>query len=1261
MQFIKNGPDIPETLLQAHEDGRVVFFCGAGISYPAKLPGFGGLVGKLYDKLMPERTGVQAAALKAFQYDTAIGLLEAELKNREVVRRTMVSILSPDLGAEDATATHEALLHLSRTKGGSVRLITTNFDRLFEHVIERDRLSVDRFSAPLLPVPKNRWDGIVYVHGLLSSEPTAAELDKLVISSGDFGLAYLTERWAARFVSELFRNYVVCFVGYSLNDPVLRYMTDALAADRLRGEAMPDMFAFGSYSGSGKAKAENEWKAKHVVPILYSEAKAHASLHKTIRRWAETYRDGARGKERIVVDCAIAGPMASTKEDDYVGRMLWAVSDQRGLPAKHFAEFNPAPTLDWLKHFCEARYGHDDLPRFGVAPRKERDEKLKFSLTSRPSPYSLSPYMTLVQGNRILGHMDEVMRHLAQWLTRHLDNPALIHWLAAQGSGLSDHFSRMVEQALEATAKLQREENAEEISRYKAASPDGIPRSAMRTLWRLLLTDRIKHPGHNLDIYQWKEIFTRDGLTPSLRLKLRELLAPRVSITRALEVTGELAGARSDRRLQELVKLDVVLTTDHAHSSVDELREIPQWSAVLRAMFSDLHVLLRDTLDLMREVEDAADRSDPSTWDMPSITPHWQNRRYDDWTVLIELLRDAWLEILKMDGHRARLAIDAFRGEPYPTFARLALWAATHDGIAAEGEWVNWLTDDSGWWLWSVETQREVMRLLVLCGAKLPKNERNRLEVAILSGPPKEMFREDIDDDRWTAIVEETVGLRLGKLAEGGSELSRPAMKRLNHLRAVNPRWQPSENEREEFAHWSSGTGDPDFEWGSQKERAPYDQQPLEEWLMKEPTERTFNEDDWKDVCKDHFELASSSLLGLSEKQLWPVQRWREALQTWSSGDLLVRSWAYLAETVKRMPDEVLKGLRHAVGWWLEEIGKNLPGRESDFLGICQRCIDLMDDVPTVDDDPVFRAINHPVGHVTQALLSWWFSRKPSDNEALPPQLAPIFSAICDTSVPVRRHGRLLLAANVIALLRVDPDWTNKTLVPLFDWKRSATEARAAWLGYLWAPRVYRPLLIALKKQFLDTASRYGELGTHGGQYATLLTFMALDRGDVFTFSDLRKAIAGLPKDGLQHCIRALNQAFSSAGAQRLEYWENRVRPFIEDVWPKTTMAEPQPYAEQFGRLALSAGDSFPKALAVLRPWLVPVDYPYTIYKELAGSGICSSHPGEALELISLIMKPDVWPHRDLIECLEKIGEATPAIRRTEAYMRVEDYARRRG
>lgn len=41
MQFITNGPDIPDALLQAHEDGRVVFFCGAGISYHLEQPSDG--------------------------------------------------------------------------------------------------------------------------------------------------------------------------------------------------------------------------------------------------------------------------------------------------------------------------------------------------------------------------------------------------------------------------------------------------------------------------------------------------------------------------------------------------------------------------------------------------------------------------------------------------------------------------------------------------------------------------------------------------------------------------------------------------------------------------------------------------------------------------------------------------------------------------------------------------------------------------------------------------------------------------------------------------------------------------------------------------------------------------------------------------------------------------------------------------------------------------------------------------------------------
>lgn len=494
MQFVKNGPDIPEHLLQAHEDGKVVFFCGAGISYPAQLPGFDGLVDKLYAALLGGSPNVvQQAAIKTCQYDTAVGLLEADIVGgRETVRRELAGILTPDLTARNATATHEALLSLGRNRDSRTRLVTTNFDRLFEEVIATQAMSVERFQAPLLPVPKNRWDGLVYLHGLLSAAPTASELDRLVVSSGDFGLAYLTERWAARFVSELFRNYTVCFVGYSINDPVLRYMMDALAADRLLGESFPEAFAFGNYSKGQEAKQAAEWAAKGVTPILYRNHSRHAYLHRTLWEWAKTYRDGVRGKERIVIECAMARPLGSTKQDDFVGRLLWALSDPCGLPAKRFAELDPVPTLEWLGPLSEDRYHHTDLGRFGVPPKAAIDDKLAFSLTCRPSPYPLAPLMTLVSPGHRSARWDEVMRQLARWLIRHLDNPDLLLWLVKRGGRLHDDLVWWIEHRLGELAKLERDGNTAELANIRANAPDAIPRPLMRKLWRLLLTGRVK-------------------------------------------------------------------------------------------------------------------------------------------------------------------------------------------------------------------------------------------------------------------------------------------------------------------------------------------------------------------------------------------------------------------------------------------------------------------------------------------------------------------------------------------------------------------------------------------------------------------------------------------------------------------------------------------------------------------------------------------------------------------------------------------------
>ncbi len=270
-----------------------------------------------------------------------------------------------------------------------------------------------------------------------------------MVTSGDFGLAYLTERWAARFVSELFRNYVVCFVGYSINDPVLRYMMDALAADRMLGEVTPQAWALGDCEPGQEHRKTIEWEAKGVTPILYevpAGSHDHSALHQTLQvlgRHLPRRRAGQGAHRRQTRPGAAS---ASTQQDDFVGRMLWALSDKSGLPAKRFADFNPVPSLDWLlEAFSDERFRHGDLARFGVPPRDEVDAKLRFSLIRRPAPYDRAPPMLLASGGITGSQWDDVMFHLARWLVRHLDDPRLVIWIAQRGGQLHYRWPWLIE------------------------------------------------------------------------------------------------------------------------------------------------------------------------------------------------------------------------------------------------------------------------------------------------------------------------------------------------------------------------------------------------------------------------------------------------------------------------------------------------------------------------------------------------------------------------------------------------------------------------------------------------------------------------------------------------------------------------------------------------------------------------------------------------------------------------------------------------
>jgi hypothetical protein len=83
MRFLANGPSIPDELLIARDEGRVIFFCGAGVSRArAGLTDFFGLAERVVNTL-----GVTAD-------DTVCKIIE---EARELDRRTVIAgLISAD-------------------------------------------------------------------------------------------------------------------------------------------------------------------------------------------------------------------------------------------------------------------------------------------------------------------------------------------------------------------------------------------------------------------------------------------------------------------------------------------------------------------------------------------------------------------------------------------------------------------------------------------------------------------------------------------------------------------------------------------------------------------------------------------------------------------------------------------------------------------------------------------------------------------------------------------------------------------------------------------------------------------------------------------------------------------------------------------------------------------------------------------------------------------------------------------------------------
>jgi hypothetical protein len=643
-------------LVQGIEDDRVVMFCGAGISTGAGLPDFKGLVQHCYAELNlvpPDPTSNDWLWL-----DRLLGVLESRCPPGDL-RRVVAARLSK---APTDLALHKALLRLARLNSvRGLRLVTTNFDTYFEHAQNELVFGRDLHSGPVLPIPRNdrisSWRSIVYLHGRLA--PVDEPNDHLVLTSADFGRAYLTEAWAARFVTRLFANFTVLFIGYSLNDPVLRYMTDAFAAEESQARSTSRRGAAYIFLGhAGNEQSDpTPYRDRHLEPIFYNHEYDHVRLKETLLAWADAREDYFLSTGGIIERSGPNNPQALDPSD--VDNLLWAIIGRHkdgGHGAKVFADLEKPPPIGWLVEIERRETAELDA----WTDANKRALAAGEDLLPRPilHLHSLTGVPTEVEQFSLT----QTAFGLARWLLQHLETLELVDWVI---ENLSRNRRLHVQFRMLIRKRLMEEKSI---------------RPGFATFWRIVAAEGA---WNRVDIsdFAWMDLLQEIPASPDaawLREEFLTLLRPYLRLSpafwRGAGGDAEHIGDSIDTVAYATVRL---VGHDHLHNIVAAIDHLLDPDGFLARLPTHLTDLLEKALDLYALAGRVSEDWDPSVIDRPSIQPHSQNRGFREWTVLFDLLWRSWKRIDQISPAQSRALVHHWQASPYSAFRRLAVAAVT--------------------------------------------------------------------------------------------------------------------------------------------------------------------------------------------------------------------------------------------------------------------------------------------------------------------------------------------------------------------------------------------------------------------------------------------------------------------------------------------------------------------------------------------------------------------------------------------------------
>lgn len=380
--------EFPRELVSAHERNELVLFVGAGASMgsPSNLPSFLGLTELVRDES-------QLRQLIGDVKNKALDEVMGDIADRYDVDVHLRAAIHTSKAASMPNPLHQAIADLATQ--GSTRIVTTNYDVHLSSVLGD---GVRTYVPPAFPLGSD-FTGVVHLHGSVTEDPK-----HLVVTAADFGKAYLTDAWAARFLERMFATYTTLFIGYSHNDVIMKYLARGLgprSRQRYACTHEPD---------------SPIWNQLNIIPVGYSGASEHRALTQALSAWASHASSGLLDHRKQVA-AIMTSHQPSSLDEAQSSYLKSAVSDDHAV--QFFCQH--ANDLEWLAWVC-------DSTKFQALFRRTAE--------SSPATWRLANWFTRTYLTEVWSdNARSVLRQLGGQLSPHLWDAVARRLLALQKSG----------------------------------------------------------------------------------------------------------------------------------------------------------------------------------------------------------------------------------------------------------------------------------------------------------------------------------------------------------------------------------------------------------------------------------------------------------------------------------------------------------------------------------------------------------------------------------------------------------------------------------------------------------------------------------------------------------------------------------------------------------------------------------------------------------------------------------------------------------